>query len=676
MCGIVGMIDLRRETPEADLRAIVGRMAFTVRHRGPDDTGVWVDAAAGIALGHRRLSIVDLSPAGHQPMESPSGRYVIVFNGEIYNYLQLREELKRKANGDLRLRGHSDTEVLLLAVEHWGLGQTICRANGMFAFGLWDRREQALHLGRDRLGEKPLYYGWMGKTLLFGSELKALRAHPDFEGEIDRDAVSLYLRHGYIPAPYSIYKGIKKLPPATLLSVSYREEQPACPLPYWSLKDVAERGTRGPFRGREEEAVEQLDDLLLDSVKIRMIADVPLGSFLSGGVDSSTVTALMQAQSNRPIRTFTIGNWNPGYNEANQALSVAKHLRTEHTELYVSAEQALQVIPHLPAIYDEPFADSSQIPTFLLSRLTRQYVTVGLSGDGGDEIFGGYNRHVWSKRIWKTVGWVPRGLRRGAGAAMTSVPVHYWDAFWLGVAPVLPRHWNHRQPGYKLHKLAELLGSEDLPSLYYGTTSQWLDPVSVVVGADEPPTALSYRDGWPNLTDFEHQMMYLDTVTYLADDILTKVDRASMAVGLEARVPLLDHRLIEFAWTLPLSSKIRERQGKWALRQVLYRRVPRDLVERPKSGFGIPLGTWLRGPLRNWAESLLDSSRLRQEGYFISEPIQQKWREHLSGQREREAQLWNILMFQAWLEETVKSACSTPETVAATAQLRGSALNT
>jgi asparagine synthase (glutamine-hydrolysing) len=675
MCGIAGMIDFRCETPEEDLRAIAGRMATTVQHRGPDDAGVWVDAAVGIALAHRRLAILDLSPAGRQPMESPGRRYVIVFNGEIYNYLELREQLKREAGGYLRLRGHSDTEVLLLAVEQWGLSTTIDRVNGMFAFGLWDRQERTLHLGRDRFGEKPLYYGWVGKTLLFGSELKVLRAHPGFEGEIDRDAIALYLRHNCIPAPYSIYRGIKKLPPATLLSVSHGQEQAGRFLQYWSLKDVAERGTEKQFQGREEDATEQLDGLLRDAVRIRMISDVPLGSFLSGGVDSSTVTALMQAQSNRPIRTFTIGNRNPSYDEAHQALSVAKHLGTEHTELYVSPEQALRVIPRLPTIYDEPFADSSQIPTYLLSQLTRQYVTVGLSGDGGDEIFGGYNRHVWSKRIWKTVGRLPRGLRRRAAAAITNISAQSWDAAWLKAGSLLPKDWVHRQPGYKLHKLAAILGSRDLNSFYYGTTSQWLDPASVAVGASEPPTALTCRDSWPHLTDFEHQMMYLDAVTYLPDDILTKVDRASMAVGLEARVPLLDHRVVEFAWTLPLSSKVRGRQGKWALRQVLHRYVPRQLVERPKSGFGIPLGTWLRGPLRDWAGSLLDSSRLRQEGYFHSEPIQQKWTEHLSGQREWEGQLWIILMFQAWLEETTKSTSVHPRTLAVSAQATKSALN-
>jgi asparagine synthase (glutamine-hydrolysing) len=383
----------------------------------------------------------------------------------------------------------------------------------------------------------------------------------------------------------------------------------------------------------------------------------------------------MQAQSGRPVRTFTIGNPNPGYDEAHQALAVAKYLGTEHTELYVSAEQALQVIPRLPTIYDEPFADYSQIPTYLLSQLTRQYVTVGLSGDGGDEIFGGYNRHVWSKRIWETIGRLPKTLRRGAAAAITNIPAHSWDAAWLKASPVLPQGWMHRQPGYKLHKLGRILGSRDLPSFYYGTTSHWFDPGSVVVDALEPPTALTDKDCWPHLKDFTHQIMYMDTVTYLPDDILTKVDRASMAVGLEARVPLLDHRIAEFAWTLPLSIKIRGREGKWALRQVLHRYVPRQLVERPKSGFGIPLGAWLRGPLRDWAGSMLDSSRLRQEGYFHSEPIHQKWREHLSGRREWEGQLWIILMFQAWLEETTKGALATPPPLAVSAEASRSALS-
>lgn len=665
MCGITGFLDLRRATTTEILRATVKGMTDTLRHRGPDDAGVWVDASAGVALGHRRLSIIDLSPAGHQPMESHSGRYVIAFNGEIYNFLELREELQRENCGRLRLRGHSDTEVLLLAIDHWGLGPTLSRANGMFAFALWDRQERILYLGRDRLGEKPLYYGWMGTTLVFGSELKALRAHPDFDAEINRDALALFLRHSYIPAPYSIYKDIKKLPPASLLSVDGQGPHAMRLSQYWRLRDVAERGTQEQFRGRPEEAVERLDSLLRDAVRIRMTSDVPLGSFLSGGVDSSTVTALMQAQSSRPIRTFTIGNWNPSYNEANQAASVAKHLGTAHTELYVGPEQALEVIPRLPAIYDEPFADSSQIPTFLLSQLTRRYVTVGLSGDGGDEIFGGYNRHVWAKGFWKTVGWAPRDLRRAAAAAITSIPTEYWDTAWLNAGPILPAHWIHRQPGYKLHKLARILASPDLFSFYHGLTSQWLDPASVVISAAEPTTLLTSKNGRPKLNEFEQQMMYLDSVTYLPDDILTKVDRASMAVGLEARVPFLDHRVIEFAWALPLESKIRERQGKWVLRQVLHRYVPRELVERPKSGFGIPLGEWLRGPLRDWAESLLDSSRLNEEGYFQSQRIRQKWTEHLSGKREWEVQLWNVLMFQAWAEEARKDACIIAEAAAA-----------
>jgi len=657
MCGITGFLDLRRATPAETLRATVKGMADTLRHRGPDDAGVWVDAEAGIALGHRRLSIIDLSPAGHQPMESPSGRYVIAFNGEIYNFLELRDELKREACGYLRLLGHSDTEVLLLAIERWGIEATLGYANGMFAFALWDRQERTLYLGRDRIGEKPLYYGWIGTTLVFGSELKALRAHAEFKGQIDHDAIALFLRHSYIPAPYSIYKGINKLQPASLLSVTSQGLQGTHLRHYWSLRDVAEQGAEQEFRGRTEEAVERLDSLLRDAVKIRMTSDVPLGSFLSGGVDSSTVTALMQAQSNRPIRTFTIGNWNPNYNEANQAALVARHLGTEHTELYVGPEQALKVIQRLPAIYDEPFADSSQIPTFLLSQLTRQYVTVGLSGDGGDEILGGYNRYVWAKRIWKTVGWAPRGLRRAAAAAITGIPTQYWDTAWQSADAILPARWIHRQPGYKLHKLARILASPDLSSFYHGLTSQWLDPASVVIGGTEPSTLLTRKNGKPKLDEFEHQMMYLDSVTYLPDDILTKIDRASMAASLEARVPLLDHRVVEFAWTLPLATKVKQRQGKWVLRQVLHRYVPRELIERPKSGFGIPLGAWLRGPLRDWAESMLDSSKLNQEGYFQPQPIRQKWTEHLSGKREWEVQLWNVLMFQAWAEEARKDPC-------------------
>jgi asparagine synthase (glutamine-hydrolysing) len=648
MCGFAGIIDLDHRTSEQGIRAIVARMANTLRHRGPDDAGTWVDIAAGVALGHRRLSILDLSPAGHQPMVSASGRHVIVFNGEIYNSPQLRHELDQVTLGSLSFRGHSDTEVMLAAFEHWGVQRAISRMNGMFAFALWDRQERVLYLGRDRLGEKPVYYAWISKVFLFGSELKALRCHPDFRAGIDRDALALYFRHNCIPAPHSIYEGVRKLPPATILAVSGDTAGPAAPSPYWSLNEVVERGVADPFSGSEQDAIGEFEILLRDAVKIRMLADVPLGAFLSGGVDSSTVVALMQAQSERPVKTFTIGSREPDYNEAGFARAVARHLGTEHTELFVTAAEAMAVIPFLPEIYDEPFADSSQIPTFLVAQLARRYMTVSLSGDGGDEVFGGYNRHVWNGRIWKLIRWAPRGARMAAARSIHRIPPYRWEALFRNLSLILPRSLMHRQCGYKLHKLAGILPACSPQAMYFALASHWREPESVVLGAKEPDTLLTRADAWPHLPEFAQQMMFLDAATYLPDDILTKVDRATMAVGLEARVPLLDHRVVEFAWRLPSSLKIRNGHGKWILRHLLRRYVPSQLIDRPKSGFGIPMHTWLRGPLRNWAESLLDTDRLRTEGFLNPQPIREKWEDFLSGNGAWQYHLWDVLMFQAW----------------------------
>lgn len=634
-------------------------MTDAITHRGPDDDGVWVDSTDGIALGHRRLSIVDLSPQGHQPMTSSSGRYVIAFNGEIYNHRALRAELEcdhsqsslASAEGEINWRGHSDTEVMLAAFERWGIEGALARFNGMFAFALWDSRERVLHLARDRFGEKPLYYGWMGDALLFGSELKALRAHPAWRGDINRQALALYMRHTYIPAPYSIYSGIQKLLPAHLLSIPLPKGTQEVPQSqaYWSCQKVAEQGVSHQFSGSESDAVKSLDLLLRDAVKIRSEADVPLGAFLSGGVDSSTVVALMQDQSSRPIKTFSIGFYEEGYDEAGYARSVAKHLGTQHTELYVTAVEAMAVIPQLPQIYDEPFSDSSQIPTFLVSRMTRQHVTVALSGDGGDELFGGYNRYLWGRDIWRKIGWMPKSSRATLARALTAFPPHYLDKIFATMGPILPRKLRESLPGDKLHKLAGVLACESPEMMYRGLVSFW-DPESVVLSASEPPTALTDHEQWADVPDFTHRMMFLDMISYLPDDILAKVDRASMAVSLEARVPLLDHRIAEFAWTLPLTMKIRNGEGKWPLRQVLYKYVPRELIERPKMGFGVPVGTWLRGPLREWAECLLDSSRLQKEGFFDSQVVRTKWNEHLAGKRNWAYQLWCVLMFQSWLE--------------------------
>lgn len=643
MCGITGYWSERESPDGLDLAA--HRMACAIAHRGPDDAGVWVENSAGLALAHQRLSVLDLSPAGHQPMLSASGRYVIAFNGEIYNHLKLREAL-----AGCVWRGHSDTETLLAAMAAWGVDTTLKKCVGMFAFALWDREAHTLTLARDRFGEKPLYYGRQGDVFLFGSELKALKAHPAFRAEIDRDALTLYLRHGYIPAPHSIYKGIFKLPPGTWVQVSAGLEVGE-PIIYWSARQAAESGQRNLFEGGEVEAVQELERLLQQSIAGQMMADVPLGAFLSGGVDSSAVVALMQAESSRPVKTFTIGFKDQDYNEAEYAHAVAKHLGTEHTELYVTPQQAMAVIPQLPHIYDEPFADSSQIPTCLVSKMAREQVTVSLSGDGGDELFGGYNRYSLGEKIGK-IARFPLPLRSAMAGMITGFSPKQWDVVMGSVSPFLPTRLRFANPGDKLHKLAGVVCSESIESLYHGLVSLWDDPASIVRRGKEPPTVITNRSTWPGLPDLTHQMMVLDTISYLPDDILAKVDRAAMSVSLETRVPFLDHRVMEFAWRLPLSMKVVRGHGKHVLRQVLYKHVPRKLIERPKMGFSIPLDSWLRGPLRGWAESLLDESRIQQEGFFEPTLIRKKWQEHLSGKCNWQHQLWVILIFQSWLETT------------------------
>jgi len=625
-------------------------MANGVTHRGPDDSGTWLDESAGVALGHRRLSIQDLSPLGHQPMVSASGRYVVAYNGEIYNFCQLQQELQSRG---YTFRGHSDTEVLLAAVEAWGVEGALERFVGMFAFALWDREDRVLFLARDRLGEKPLYYGWQGGSFLFASELKALRQHPAWEGEVDRDALALYMRHNYVPAPWSIYRGIRKLLPGTLLRIpaGLRPGELPEPLPYWSAVEVAEAGLLHPFEGSEAEAVEALDRLLRETLGDKMISDVPLGAFLSGGYDSSLVVALMQDLSDRPVKTFSIGFHEEAYNEAHHAAEVARHLGTDHTELYITPEEAMAVIPDLPRLYDEPFADSSQIPTFLVSRLARQQVTVTLSGDGGDELFGGYNRYAQGLEILSRLHRLPRPARRLLAGSLRALPPGAWDRLFALASPLLPASMKVRLAGDKLHKLAGILGLQGEKALYRGLVSHWDAPEQVVPGSRELPTVLTDPARQARLADFTDYMMFTDLVSYLPDDILVKVDRASMGVSLEARVPLLDHRIVEFAWRLPRHMKVRDGQGKWVLRQVLYRYVPREIMERPKMGFGVPIDHWLRGPLREWAESLLEERRLREEGWFDPAPILRKWREHLSGQRNWAYHLWDVLMFQSWLEE-------------------------
>ncbi len=648
MCGLTGFFQTNG-FDSAQSRALAVRMGEQIAHRGPDGDGVWVDANACIALSHRRLSILDLSTAGSQPMVSVSGRYVIVFNGEIYNHLDLRQEL-----GDFKWRGHSDTETLLAGFEAWGIEATLKKAVGMFAVALWDREERTLTLARDRIGEKPLYYGWQGDTFLFGSELKVLKPHPAFRGEINRDALTLLLRHNYIPAPYSIYKDIHKLPPGTWLTIPLGRRlsvaQEARPQTYWSLWDAVRAGEETPFTGGDTEAVDALEALLLESTRRQMVADVPLGAFLSGGIDSSTVVALMQAQSSRPVKTFTIGFNEVGYNEAEQAKAVARHLKTEHTELYISPQEAMAVIPKLPTLYDEPFSDSSQIPTFLVSQMARRHVTVSLSGDAGDELFGGYNHYFLGRTIWNKISRIPRPLRGVVARMITAVPPQKLDWVVEVFSSVMPDDLMAERAGDKLHKLAEIMDKESPDAFYKEFVSHWKSPSSVVLNSHEPPTVITDESRRVDLDDFTLKMMYLDTMTYLPDDILVKVDRAAMGASLETRVPFLCHRVVEFAWRLPLSLKVRHGQGKWILRQVLNKYVPAGLIERPKMGFGIPLDSWLRGPLRDWAEGLLGENRLRQEGFFDPSPIREKWAEHLSGKRAWQYHLWDVLMFQAWLE--------------------------
>jgi asparagine synthase (glutamine-hydrolysing) len=648
MCGFAGYLDYSGGQSKEELLHQATAMAETLRHRGPDHSGAWADAEVGVAFGFRRLSVLDLSTAGHQPMHSTNGHYVVVFNGEIYNFKSLRRDLEDHGHV---FRGHSDTEVLLAAVSEWGLESSVKRFDGMFAFALWDCKMHQLHLVRDRLGEKPLYYGWVGKTLLFGSELKALRVYPGFAASINHDSLLLYLRYGCIPTPYSIYANFHKVPPATILSVRLT----GTPLEtrssaYWSAKESALRGVAEPFQGSAEDAVVQLDRLLRDSVKLRMLADVPVGAFLSGGIDSSTIVSMMQAEAGARVKTFAIGFQPDSYNESVHAKRVAEHLGTTHNEFFVTAQEAMAVIPKLPCIYDEPFADSSQIPTFLISQWAREHVTVSLSGDGGDELFGGYNRHSWVPRIWKRLGWLPKGIRRVTAGLLNTFEPQVWETVFETIGSRLPNSYIPVHLGDKLQKLAEVLTADDPEDMYLGLVSHWRDPASLLLRSSESPEILKGLSNDGNLSDITLQMMYFDMVTYLPDDILVKLDRASMASSLEARVPLLDHRVVEFAWTLPLSLKIRSGQGKWILRQVLHKYVPANLVERPKSGFAIPLYQWLRGPLRGWAESLLDERRIRHEGFFSPEPIRQKWKEHLSGRRNWQYQLWDLLMFEAWLD--------------------------
>ena len=640
MCGIVGHLVPGGFPREEGLTA-ASAMADTIAHRGPDDRGVWLDSDAGVALGHRRLSVIDLSAAGRQPMTSPSGRYVIVFNGEIYNHNELREAALRTGGEAIAWKGTSDTESFLVAMERLGVKTALQAATGMFAFGLWDRSRRCLYLGRDRLGEKPVHFGWQRGTFLFASELKALAAHPCFDGCVDREALLLFLRHGYVPSPWSIYRGIRKLTPGSFVKIdgaAGTTEARRVPEEkrYWSLEEVAGHARRSPFTGDSKEAVEAVLRVVGRAVTQQMIADVPLGAFLSGGIDSSTIAALMQEGSSRRIRTFTIGFEDARFDEAQQARAVAEHLGTEHTEMLVRASDALEIIPRLPTLYDEPFADPSQIPTALVCGMTRRHVTVALSGDGGDELFGGYRRYLRMDALWGAASRVPRPMRRLAGKAIGAIP-RSWGAGW--------------RPADRARRLARVLPMSTACEMYHAVLSHWWRPSDMAGDAVEPRTDISHPPRWTEGRGLQSQLMGIDAVTYLPDDILVKVDRAAMSVSLETRAPFLDHHVVELAWSLPLSMKIRDGQGKWVLREVLHRFVPRGLVERPKQGFGIPLGSWLRGPLRDWAESLLDDKSLREGGFIDPVPVRKVWNEHLTGRAEWAIRIWDVLMFQAWLAE-------------------------
>jgi asparagine synthase (glutamine-hydrolysing) len=654
MCGLTGIFDTQNQATEG-LHHVVNAMTSHLAHRGPDANDVWV--GDGIALGHRRLSILDLSPAGAQPMHSACGRYVIAYNGEIYNHLDLRRDLEAVGAAP-EWRGHSDTETLLAWIAHWGLDETLRRAAGMFAIVLWDSRDKRLSLARDRVGEKPLYWGWAGRAVVFGSELKALRQHPDFPRDVCREALAQYLRFAYVPAPRSIHPGVYKLEPGCILTIDGAPPAapPNAPLRpgevhgslsirrYWSLNEMIEAGARSSFTS-EGEALATVDEALRRAVGRQMVADVPLGAFLSGGIDSSLIVALMQAQSSRPVQTFTVGFENPAFNEAPFAAAVARHLGTDHTELTVTEKEAREVIPLLPDMYDEPFADSSAIPTHLVCKAARRTVTVALSGDAGDELFGGYNRYFWGPRIWQRLDWMPHLVRHGLGCAIAAVPVNAWDSLGAISGGRVTR------PGDKAHRLAARLRDvRTMDDLYRSLVSEWPGE-QMVPGLDNSGQTL-LDDPLPAVVvgDASARMMAQDMRTYLPDDILCKVDRAAMAISLETRVPFLDPDVLAASARLPAQMKIRDGQGKWALRQILYRHVPRELIERPKSGFGIPVGDWLRGPLRDWAEDLLSEENLRRDGLIDSAPIRQAWAEHLSGRRDWTHRLWIILMLMAWRE--------------------------
>ncbi len=647
MCGLAGFLYSGDHGGEHAL-AVCRQMADSLAHRGPDDSGTWHDHEAGIYLAFRRLSIIDLSATGHQPMVSASGRYVLIYNGEIYNHRDLRRQLEAQTSP--AWRGTSDSETLLAAIEAWGTDEVLDRCNGMFAFALWDKERRRLTLARDRFGEKPLYYGWQGGVFLFGSELKALRTHPDFIGAVDRGSLCLYLRHNCIPAPHTIYQNILKLPPGSKVEIDHATGEPVVTR-YWSPAEYIRGAPREPFEyDRDDEVIERFSSLLEQSVSRQMIADVPLGATLSGGIDSSLIVSCMQSLSARPVNTFTIGFDEDGFSEARYARRIAEHLGTNHEELLVRPKDARDVIPDLPRTYDEPFSDSSQIPTSLVSRLARQHVTVALSGDGADELFGGYNRYRISERLWPKIGRIPLPVRSVSAGLLNMVPASALNGLGglLGTMDANAYRWGNL--AYKSSKFSGALSSRTIDDYYVSLISHWSDPSAIVIGGTEPSPAEIASGHLPDHLSDTERMMIRDMIGYLPDDILTKVDRASMAVSLEMRAPYLDRHVAEFALRLPFAYKIRGGRSKWIMRETLKRFVPAPLIERPKMGFAVPIGEWMRGPLLDWAEDLLDENRLKHEGFFDPVPIRRKWAQHLAGTSDWQYHLWDVLMFQAWLE--------------------------
>ena len=648
MCGINGYYSSNLSRFDK----VIHQMNTALSHRGPDSNGSWLDENSGIVLGHQRLSILDLSKGGYQPMKSESGRFILTFNGEIYNHLIIRKQLQ-EVNSNIKWQGSSDTETLLEAIDFWGIEKTLKKIEGMFAFGLWDQKKRSLTIARDRIGEKPLYYGWQGKgsrkVFLFSSELKALKAHPDFDGLIDRDAIALYLRHNYIPAPHSIYKNINKLLPGHYLElneIDFKKYLLPVSKIYWSLTKNVINGNNNQLLDSEHQIKKDLETNLISSVKKQMISDVPLGAFLSGGIDSSLVVAMMQSLSKNSVKTFTIGFSEKDFSEAEYAKKISKHIGTDHTELYVDTKKAMEVIPKLTAIYDEPFSDSSQIPTYLVSKLAKQHVKVALSGDGGDELFCGYNRYTMSKKFWSVLKFFPENLRKILIYGIHSISPQNWSK----IAKFLPVINKYNNFGDKAYKGAGVLTSRNIEELYFKLCSHWQNPSDVVRNSIEPGTFLT--EFKPDLRglDSQQMMMALDSLTYLPDDILVKVDRAAMATSLETRMPFLDHKLIEYAWKIPQSFKLRGNDGKWIIKKILDKYVPKNLTERPKMGFGVPIELWLRGPLKDWAENLLNENRLKEDGYFNPNIIRNTWAEHISGKRNWSYHLWDILMFQSWLD--------------------------